>query len=138
MAKNCAYCAYLLTFAKPARIPTSRLHRLLGFSLLTVPGLYSMLEVLTSLSVLGQDSIPARAGRKEQESQRCMACTAFTLYDIDTANIGCGVSCKGCQIRVQTPHSDIEDCERMFSTAGFSTHFTYCVEVQHRWTETQN
>ncbi|KAI0012569.1 hypothetical protein F4779DRAFT_625881 [Xylariaceae sp. FL0662B] len=143
------------TFAKLARMSTSRLHRLLESKLRTVPGIYSMEErparrpkyliaekqaiaTLTSLGVLHQDSVQAIARRSEQIQQRFMASTAFPWYDLGRATIERGVSCKGCQVRVETLYGDYEDRDRVFSTTDYLTHFTYCVEAQNLWAESQD
>ncbi|KAI1407238.1 hypothetical protein F5Y13DRAFT_206533 [Hypoxylon sp. FL1857] len=141
-------------FAKLTGISAGRLHRLLRLKMCTVPGLYSMEEKparrpkdliaedeaissLISLGVLRQDSIQSLARRTEHETQRFMASTAFPWYDSDSAKIERGVSCKGCQVRVETSDGSYEDRDRVFSTTGFLTHFTNCVEAQNLWAESQ-
>lgn len=143
------------TFAKLAHISTSWLHRLLlKQTLRTVPGLYSMEErrvrrpkdliaeeqaiaTLSSLGLLPQDSVQALARRSDEVNQHFMASTAFPWYDLDSATIEHGVSCKGCQVRVETLDGDIEDRDRVFSTTGFLAHVTHCVEAQGLWAESQ-
>ncbi|KAI1141793.1 hypothetical protein F5Y05DRAFT_273872 [Hypoxylon sp. FL0543] len=141
--------------AKLTRMSVRRLRRLLRLRLCTVRGYYSMedrqvrrpkylvaeeeaISSLTSLGVLRQDAVQRLASRTENRNQRLMASTAFAWYDIDTAKIECGVSCKGCQVRVETADGDFGDRDRVFSTTGFLTHFTNCAEAQNLWNESQN
>jgi hypothetical protein len=142
------------TFAKMTRI-SAKQRRLLGSPLRTVPGLYSMeqkrakrpryliaekqaIETLTSLNILRQESVLALERRSEQENQRFMASTAFPWYDLDTASVERGVSCKGCQVRLEASSRDYDARDRVFSEKGFSAHFVHCAEAQALWVESED
>lgn len=143
------------SFGKIAQISTRRLCRLLELTLCTIPGFYSMdqrsarrpkylipedqtIAALTLLGVISQRHIQALVGRNEQVNQRFMASTAFPWYSLDSAEIEHGVSCKGCQVRVEASDGSYEDRDHVYSKAGFLTHFKRCREAQHLWTESKN
>lgn len=52
-----------------------------------------------------------------------MASTAFPWYDMHTNIIERGISCKGCQVRVETSYGKITDRDRVFSVTSFLAHF---------------
>ncbi|KAL7921093.1 hypothetical protein ACQKWADRAFT_296248 [Trichoderma austrokoningii] len=142
------------TLSRLAKISTKRLLRLLGPDLRTVPGLYSMEEHrvrrpkglvaaqlatarLQVLGILDQASAQELLGRSEQANQRFMASTAFPWYDPDSDKIENGVSCKGCQLRVETSHVFCDDRNRVFSRSGYLSHFSSCVEAQSLWDQSE-
>lgn len=143
------------SLAKLARISTSQLQGLLGPTLRTVPGLYSMEErpatrpkylttdeeaisMLRSLGVLDRGVTHALARLGREENQRFMASTAFPWYDPETAEVERGVSCKGCQIRVENWDGNYEDRDLVFSAAGFLNHLKHCAQAQNLWAESQD
>lgn len=145
---------------------TARLNNILGPPLRTVPGIYSMMErparrpkdlrneweaittmVTRSPYVVSTEAraeeIESRkriysAKRQEQKNQRFMASTAFPWYDIHNNKIERGVSCKGCQVRVETSYGKHADRDRVFSATGFLSHFAHCVESQSLWAESKD
>ncbi|KAI3323077.1 hypothetical protein HD806DRAFT_544482 [Xylariaceae sp. AK1471] len=138
------------TFAKLANISPSRLDRLSGQRLRTVPGIYNMLErparrpkyliledkatqTLLAIGTIGEDAVRKLGSRGEQQNQRFMATTAYPYYSLEDAKLEHGVSCKGCQIRHQLLHDAFLSQDRIFSTRGFLSHFSQCVEAQHLW-----
>lgn len=144
----------LSSLAKLTRISRGRLKRILRLIPHTVSGIYSMLEktprrpnhlvaeqeavsTLKSLGLLQSEPSQAFAGTRDNENHRFMVSTAFPWYEADTSKVERGVSCKGCQVRVETLYGAFEDRDRVFSTAGFLTHFEDCEEAQALWTESQ-
>ncbi|KAI0902865.1 hypothetical protein F4823DRAFT_637600 [Ustulina deusta] len=130
------------------------LNRLLGIKLRTVPGIYNMLErlvkrptylifekkatqILLTTKAIGESAVYNLGSRKEQENQRFMTATAYPHYSLEDAKLERGVSCKGCQIRHQLLHDVIITQDRGFSTRGFLSHFSHCVEAQNLWTESE-
>ncbi|KAI1169003.1 hypothetical protein F5B18DRAFT_658069 [Nemania serpens] len=138
------------TLADIASMSPSRLGRLSGQWLRTVPGIYNMMrtparrpkhllledkatQALLSNRVIGEDKVIILGRRREPKTQRFMAATAYPYYSLEDAKLEPGISCKGCQIR----HQRFNDCfisrDRVFSTRGFLSHFSLCVEAQHHW-----
>lgn len=141
-------------FAKLAHISPGRLERLSGPSLRTVPGIYNMMEtparrpkylifeekatqMLLAAGAIKEDATQNLESRREQSDQRFMAATAYPYYSLETARLERGVSCKGCQVRVELLRGDTDDRDRTFSTQGFLSHFSRCVEAQHLWAESE-
>lgn len=157
------------TFARLTRTSQARLQMLLGPPLRTVPGLYSMderrprrpkflLPIEESLQELLYMSLSSTSwpsylflGALHPKSQDqlyqytelvervFMASTAYPWYDRKTGEVDAGVSCKGCQIRVEkierNIHEACQDRDRVFSASGFQRHFQSCVEAQNFWKE---
>lgn len=141
-------------FTKLLHISPSRLKRLSGLSLRTVPGIYNMMEtpakrpdhlifeekatqMLLAFGVIKEDAARNSRSRKEKSDQRFMVATAYPCYSVENAKIERGVSCKGCQVRLELLHGDSDDRDRTFSTQGFLSHFSRCVEAQHLWAESE-
>lgn len=144
----------LSTFAKFLHISPGRLKRLLGLSLRTVPGIYNMMEtpakrpnhlifeekatqMLLAISVVKEDAARNLRRRREISDQRFMAATAYPCYSVKNAKIERGVSCKGCQVRLELLHGGLGDRDQTFSTQGFLSHFSRCLEAQHLWAESE-
>lgn len=143
------------TFAKLAHISPSRLNRLLGPNLRTVPGIYNMMErrarrpkylifeeqatrALLAVSAFSEDAIRNLRSRREQPDHRFMTATAYPCYNLENAQLERGVSCKGCQIRLELLRGDYSgNPHEVFSTRGFLSHFPQCVEAQDLWTESE-
>lgn len=142
------------TFCRLAKISTKRLHQALGSQLRTVPGLYSMEEKrarrpksliganmaiakLQLLGILDQDAALALSGRNEQINYRFMSSTAFPWYDLNTDDVENGVSCKGCQIRVENSLAGSDKRDRVFSKSGYLLHFESCKEAQELWEQSR-
>lgn len=66
-----------------------------------------------------------------------MAATAYPHYSLEDAKFERGVSCKGCQVRVELVRCGCEDRDQVFSTRGFLFHFSQCMEAQHLWAESE-
>lgn len=141
-------------FAKLAHMSLLRLKRLLGPSLRTVPGIYNMMgtparrpmylvlqektiQKLLAIGAIGEHEIQNFRHRREQPHQRLMAATAYPWYSSNSAKLECGVSCKGCQVLLELLHHDSHDRDQVFSTRGFLSHFSQCVETQHLWAESE-
>ncbi|KAI0541721.1 hypothetical protein GGR58DRAFT_528802 [Xylaria digitata] len=139
-----------LTFAKLANISPSRLDRLPGQKLRTVSGIYSMLErparrpkylifedkatqMLLAIRAIREDAVLKLGGRREQEDQRFMAATAYPYYNLEDAKLEPSVSYKGCQIHHQRLYDVFLTRDPVFSTQGFLSHFSQCVEAQQHW-----
>lgn len=143
-------------FAKLAHMSPSRLLRLSGPALQTVPGTYNMMDtparrpkylmleekttqMLLATKVINQDAIRNLRPRREQPEQRLMTATAYPCYSLENARLERGVSCKGCQVRVELLRGDSHWLarDRTFSIQGFLSHFSECVEAQHLWAESE-
>jgi hypothetical protein len=137
-------------FAKLARISPSRLLHLSRPALQTVPGTYNTMDtparrpkylileekatqMLLAAKAISQDTTQNLRIRREQPEQRLMAATAYSWYSLKNAKLERCVSCKGCQVRLEFSRggSDWLARDRTFSTEGFLSHFTACVEAQH-------
>lgn len=133
----------LSTFAKIAHVSSNRLTRLSVPTLRTVPGIYDMMETparrpkhliheetatqtLLAMSVIGEDVIRGLG---------FMAATAYPFYSLEINKLKRGVSCKGCQIRLEVLRDGSDDRDGVFSTQSFLSHFPQCVEAQKLWTE---
>jgi hypothetical protein len=142
------------TFAKLAHISPSRLKRLAGPTLRTAPGIYNMMETptkrpnylifeekaiqtLVAHRAIGEDAIRNLRSRTEQSNQRSMVATAYPCYSLETLKLERGVSCKGCQVRLELLRVESDDRDRTFSTQGFLSHFSQCVQAQHLWAESE-
>ncbi|KAI1101736.1 hypothetical protein F4804DRAFT_289153 [Jackrogersella minutella] len=145
------------TFAKLTHISPGRLKRLSGSILRTVPGVYNFLnlsvrrpnhlmfeerasQTLLATGAISEDAIQNLRSRREQPGQRFMAATAYPCYNLGGAVLERGVSCKGCQVRNEISHGNLDnlhDRDRVFSTRGFLSHFPQCVETQHLWAESE-
>lgn len=141
-------------FANLANISPSRLKRLSGPSLRTVPGIYNMMErparrpkyliheekatqTLLAIGAIREDSIRSLRNRREQSDQRFMTATAYPHYDLDNTKLERGLSCKGCQVRLELLRRGIDDRDQVFLKRGFLSHFSQCVEAQHLWAESE-
>lgn len=138
-----------------ARLPVAQLGRLSIPTLRTVPGLYDMLgtnpakrpaylifeeeatRTLLSSRAIGQEVVQALSLRKQRPCHRFMAATAYPYYDLRTATIDRGVSCKGCAVRLERKLEDWDDRDQIFSKRGFLSHFTQCGETQDLWAESE-
>ncbi|KAK3944831.1 hypothetical protein QBC46DRAFT_278870 [Diplogelasinospora grovesii] len=142
------------TFARLAHISPSRLKRLSGPSLRTVPGIYNMMETparrpkylvfeekatqtLLAIGAIGEDAIRNLRSWREQSGQRFMAATAYPCYSLENAKLERGVSCKGCQVRLELLRGDSDNRDQAFSTQGFLSNFSQCVETQRLWAESE-
>ncbi|KAK3336991.1 hypothetical protein B0T19DRAFT_57750 [Cercophora scortea] len=143
-------------FAKLAHISPGRLLHLSGPTLQTVPGTYNMMDtparrpkhlileekatqMLLAAKAINQDATRNLRIRREQPEQRLMAATAYPCYSLENAKLERGVSCKGCQVRLELLRGDshLLARDRTFSTQGFLSHFTACVEAQQIWAESE-
>jgi hypothetical protein len=80
--------------------------------------------------------IPEPRGRSGSIAPRCMMVTAFPSMDKASSNVQDGVSCKGCQVALETGNRDISDYElrdRSYSKEGFLVHFQSCEEAHKLW-----
>lgn len=142
------------TLARLTRISLKRLQRSLGPQLRTVPGLYSMwekrvkrpkflvaarpaTEKLVNLGLLKQDLAEAVHEHKEQGDQRFMASTAFPWYDLRSGKIERGISCKGCQVRLENSFVSDVDRDRVFSKSSYQSHFESCSEARDLWEQSE-
>lgn len=139
------------TFSQVAQVSTKRLRRALGSELLhTVPGLYSMEEKrvkrpkslvavqgaiakLQLLGILKEDASRALLAHKVQVNHRFMASTTLPWYDPNIDKVESGVSCKGCQVRVENSLVDSHQRDCVFSRSGYLIHFASCPEAQELW-----
>ncbi|KAI1197163.1 hypothetical protein F5X97DRAFT_302909 [Nemania serpens] len=141
-------------FAKLAKISPIRLGRLSGLRLKTVPGIYNLMrtparrpkhlifedkatQTLLSMRAIGEDTVHKLGSHKEQENYRFMAAVAYPYYSLEDAKLEPGISCKGCQIRRHRLHRGFIKRDRVFSTRGFLSHFSQCVEAQCHWTASE-
>ncbi|KAI1054488.1 hypothetical protein LB506_010722 [Fusarium annulatum] len=133
--------------AKLTKLSAKRLSSNIGYTLRTVPGIYSMEERtarrpalllaereatrrLSELGLLTSDATHALQARSEQQSQRYMMSTAYPWYDPTTGQVENGVSCKGCQIRQETLALISRDRDDVFSSSGYQFHFETCKEAK--------
>ncbi|QGI90768.1 hypothetical protein CEK26_003837 [Fusarium fujikuroi] len=120
--------------AKLTKLSAKRLSSDIGYTLRTVPGIYSMEERtarrpalllaeveatrrLSDLGLLTSDTTRALEARSEQKNQRFMMSTAYPWYDPTTGQVENGVSCKGCQIRQETLALISRDRDDVFSSS---------------------
>ncbi|KAF4994715.1 hypothetical protein FGRMN_5604 [Fusarium graminum] len=95
------------------------------------------------------DHVPEHQDRYEAVHHYCyryMAATAFPSYDTDRDQIEHGVSCKGCQFRLEEyalatdsslePPWGLNDRDRAYSIEEFMCHFKSCEHAQKIWTDT--
>lgn len=142
------------TFAKLAHMSSRRLSRLPGLCLRTVPGIYNMMEAparrpmhliwaekatetLLGLNKIGEDTAQKLTSHREQPEHRFMVATAYPCYSLEDAKLDRGLSCKGCQVRLEASGGDLADRDRCFSSQGFLSHFSNCMEAQHLWTQSE-
>lgn len=142
------------TFAKVARMSPGRLKRLSGPILRTVPGIYNMMDkparrpatliseektiqTLLAIEAIKEDVIQYLRMRQRQPDQRFMAATAYPYYSLESAKLERGVSCKGCQVRLEDLRRGFRDRNRVFSTWGFLGHFPQCREARRLWAESE-
>ena len=141
-------------FSKLAHVSSNRLYRMSTAILHTVPGSYSMerrtarrpkcllseeqaVAVLQSLGRPNQQTLQTLRMRDDQINLRFMVATSIPWYDVETAKVEHGVSCKGCQIRVEESNGSYEDRDRIHSTTGFLAHNKHCSESQLLWAESR-
>lgn len=142
-------------FARQPQISVTRLHQQLASVLCTVPGLYSMvgeqvrrpkhlmaltqaLPILWSLGSRARERAEILTQRGDQTGLRYMSCTAMPWYDAMSGKVGYGVSCKGCQVRVEVSGGSYADRDRAYSTSGFLAHFQGCMEAQQMWLDSNH
>lgn len=142
------------TFTKLAHVSSTRLNRLQGVCLRTVPGIYNMMETparrpkhlvlerkatqaLVAEGFVTEDAARQLKARDEQPGQRFMAATAYPSYNLENATLERGVSCKGCQIRQEATHNAWDDRDRVFSSRGFLSHFRRCEEARRLWDQSK-
>ncbi|XMA19205.1 hypothetical protein WAI453_011996 [Rhynchosporium graminicola] len=94
-------------------------------------------QMLLATRVIKEDAARNLRSQREQSDQRFMAATAYPCYSLENAKLERGVSCRGCQVRLELLHGDSVDRDRTFSTRGFLSHFSRCVEAQHLWAESE-
>lgn len=136
------------------KISPKRLHQALGPGLRTVPGVYSMEErrakrpnslvalepAIARLQLLGlvdRSKAEALLERNEHPGQRFMASTSFPWYDPGSGRVERGVSCKGCQVRVEAQLVGSHDRDHVFSRSGYLSHFETCAESQELWDQSR-
>lgn len=141
-------------FTKLTRVSRIRLSRVPGLHLRTVPGIYNMMktparrpkdlvfeekatQTLLATGAIGEDAIQKLRSKAEQPGQRFMAATAYPYYGLEDATLDYGVSCKGCQARLEALRDGFKDRDRIFSRQGFLSHFPYCEEGQQLWAQSQ-
>lgn len=144
----------IFMFAKLARVSSSRINRLGAVCLRTVPGIYNMMETpprrpkclilqrkatqaLVAEGFVTEDAARRLKARDEQPGQRFMAATAYPCYDLESATLERGVSCKGCQIRQEATHNAWDDRDRVFSSRDFLSHFKRCAEARRLWGQSE-
>ncbi|KAI1046144.1 hypothetical protein LB505_008939 [Fusarium chuoi] len=133
--------------SKLTKISAKRVGLRVGYTLRTVPGIYSMEERparrpafllaereatrrLSELGLLTSDATYALQVRSEQQNQRYMMSTAYPWYDPTNGQVENGVSCKGCQIRQETLALISRDRDDVFSSSGYQSHFKTCKEAK--------
>ncbi|KAM0210752.1 hypothetical protein ACHAQD_010629 [Fusarium lateritium] len=95
------------------------------------------------------DHAPEHQARIEAVHHYCyryMAATAFPSYDATRDQIEYGVSCKGCQFRLEEharaantsiePPWGLNDRDRVYSTEEFMYHFRSCEHARKVWADT--
>ncbi|KAK5999139.1 hypothetical protein PT974_01528 [Cladobotryum mycophilum] len=146
--------ASLSAFYKAVKISKHRLCQLLSV-LRSVSGIYTLeeftrkksialvaeqdvVETLQTLDLWRDDTVLPRKSLRE-EVPRCMASVAFPYYDLGTAKVQNGLSCKGCQIRVEAVDDiSLDDREKIYSMDGFLRHFTSCKASQELYNASQH
>jgi hypothetical protein len=95
------------------------------------------------------DHLPEHQVRNEATHHYCyryMASTAFPTYDANRDQLEHGISCKGCQFRLEEyvretnssiqPPWGLNDRDRVYSTEEFMCHFRSCEHAQKVWADT--
>ncbi|RKL17432.1 hypothetical protein BFJ70_g14613 [Fusarium oxysporum] len=112
----------------------------IGHVVRMVPGIYSMGEkparrpglllaeveaarMLSALCLLTPDANEALEMQNEKKNYRFMVSTAYPWYDPNTGQVHSGVSCKGCQIRLEALAVASRDRDGLFSSSGYQSHF---------------
>jgi len=82
--------------------------------------------MLLTAKVINQNAFRNLRIRREQPGQRLTAATAYPFYSLENAKLERGISCKGCQVRLELLRGDSHWLarDRIFSTQGFLSHFT--------------
>ncbi|KFZ04790.1 hypothetical protein V501_08969 [Pseudogymnoascus sp. VKM F-4519 (FW-2642)] len=141
-------------FAKRAGISTSQLSKSYGSTLRTVSGIYSVFKqrdrrpkklilkadaiaALAKQAVFKKNLIAELLKSVENYEKRYMACIAFPTYNRRTGKFEPDVSCKGCHVHATRKIGGYGDDRRVFSTAGFLSHFATCVEARKIWAESK-
>ena len=85
---------------------------------------------------------------EDEEVNRCMVATSMPFVDITTGSAQSGLSCKGCQVRLENTgmyaasakqHATaIENRDRVYSEQEFLEHFKECNEAQEMWRLSDN
>ncbi|SPJ81547.1 uncharacterized protein FTOL_08952 [Fusarium torulosum] len=159
-------------FARAVKITAEEIERVCEPRLCVVYGKYSLepwprvnrpkwlaqakpaIEKLQSLDVSRKipkrvlDHLPEHQVRNEAVHHYCyryMAATAFPSYDANRGQIEHGVSCKGCQFRLEEyaratnnssqPPWGLNDRDRVYSTDEFMCHFRSCEHAQKVWAD---
>lgn len=142
------------SLSKLTKLSAKRLSSDIGYTLRTVPGIYSMEERparrpalllaeveatrrLSELGLLTSDTSRALEARSEQKNQRFMTSTAYPWYDPTTGQVENGVSCKGCQIRLETLAVVSRARDDVFSSSGYLPHFESCIEAKALFNESE-
>ncbi|KND86307.1 hypothetical protein TOPH_09065 [Tolypocladium ophioglossoides CBS 100239] len=144
----------LSAFSKAAKISPKRLRRLLPV-LLSIPGQYGMWHSTRSrpTNLVSErqaiDTLPTLTKNLDlqeilaQDScWRFMASTALPFLDLETNEVENGLSCKGCQVAVESsrPRGDESVFDRrdmVYSKDGFLDHFNACVGAKGLWVASQ-
>ncbi|KAH6954566.1 hypothetical protein DER45DRAFT_570704 [Fusarium avenaceum] len=95
------------------------------------------------------DHLPEHQVRNEATHHYCyryMAATALPWYDASQDQLELGVSCKGCQFRLEEyvretntslePPWGLNDRDRVYSTEEFMCHFRSCKHARKVWADT--
>ncbi|KAI8409172.1 hypothetical protein FOFC_09004 [Fusarium oxysporum] len=137
----------LVAFKKLTKVKMKWLTYHIGRVVRTVPGLYSMGEkparrpglllaevevarMLSALCLLTPEANEALEMQNEKKNYRFMVSTAYPWYDPNTGQVHSGVSCKGCQIRLETLAVASRDHDGVFSSSGYQSHFETCTEAK--------
>lgn len=141
--------------AKATKVSTNRLRRTIDSIMHTIPGTYYMLtkpskrpkdivavdnarRALTAQGLHGEARALELLPIAPEPSHRYMACTALPWFDRTTSKAENGLCCKGCQARLEDADGSLEDRDRVYSRAGFLTHFLQCIEAQALWDSSEN
>ncbi|KAM5388103.1 hypothetical protein ACJA88_001363 [Fusarium oxysporum] len=130
----------LVAFKKLTKVKMKWLTYHIGHVVRMVPGIYSMGEkparrpglllaeveaarMLSALCLLTPDANEALEMQNEKKNYRFMVSTAYPWYDPNTGQVHSGVSCKGCQIRLEALAVASRDRDGLFSSSGYQSHF---------------
>ncbi|KAM5350929.1 hypothetical protein ACJ41O_003652 [Fusarium nematophilum] len=162
------------TFCRAVKLPKGQLEEAFGPKLRVVYGKYTLeqfpkvkrpkylvlekhaIESLISLGVARGDAVLAAQLQPEHQEHndirhwycyRYMATTAFPWFDPSRDKAERGVSCKGCQFRVERYAQDnfpmdeppwgFNDRDRIYSADEFMDHFGSCIHAKKVWDDSQ-